>query len=298
MKFLLSILSISLLVSGSKPANITHTTEGVIYYVSSAGTSGRDIYKMAPDGGKIVRITNYKGRGHYPHHNNPKLSPDGTKLVYQNDTDGHDRYAIWVMNADGSQPKRLTQKEGMYPNWSPDGKTIVFTGRRSGVWEILTVSASGGEEALLTENRKSAKKPGWGATCTYSADGTQLLYSYVREKVLYRMDLKSGEVSAISSTNESVTHPIVSPDGKRIAANRKTGEVYKLVTMSTSGTDIQEIVSNVVSYSPPAWSPDGKTLLFAGMVNGNQEIFKVDLETGKETRLTNNNAFDALPAWR
>lgn len=298
MKFLLSILSISLLVSGSRPVDITRTTEGVIYYASSAGTSGRDIYKITPDGGKPVRITNYKGRGHYPHHNSPKLSPDGTRLVYQNDTDGHDRYAIWVMNTDGSQPKRLTQKEGMYPNWSPDGKTIVFTGRRSGVWEILTVSASGGEEVLLTQNRKTAKKPGWGATSTYSADGTRLFYSYVREKVLYRMNLKSGEISAMSSTKESVTHPIVSPDGKRIAANRKTGEGYKLVTMSISGTDIKEIVSNVVSYSPPAWSPDGKALLFTGMVNGNQEIFKVDLETGKETRLTNNSAFDALPTWR
>ncbi|MCE7993619.1 MAG: DUF5050 domain-containing protein [Roseivirga sp.] len=297
MKFFLFILGLSLVLAGNSPTDITHLTEEAIYYASSAGTSGRDIYRISPDGGKPVRITHYKGRGHYPHHNSPKVSPDGTRLVYQNDTDGHDRYAIWVMNSDGSKQQRLTQKEGMYPNWSPDGKTIVFTGRRSGTWEILTVPANGGAEALLTQNHKSAQKPGWGATSTYSADGTQLFYSYVREKVLYQMNLKSGEVSALSSTNESVTHPIVSPDGKRIAANRKTGEGYKLVTMSTSGTDIKEVVSNVVSYSPPAWSPDGKALLFAGMVNGNQELFKVDMETGKETRLTSNNDFDALPTW-
>ncbi|GAB5526636.1 MAG: hypothetical protein Roseis2KO_45080 [Roseivirga sp.] len=201
------------------------------------------------------------------------------------------------MNIDGSDARRLTQKEGMYPNWSPDGKTIVFSGRRKGVWEILTVPAIGGEETLLTQNHKKSEKPGWGANSTFSADGSALFYSHVREKVLYRMNLKTGEVHALSSTNEAITHPVISPDGTRIAANRKTGTGYTLVTMSLTGTDIKEVVSNVVSYSPPAWSPDGKTLLFTGMVNNNQELFKVELATGKETQLTDNNAFDALPTW-
>lgn len=298
MKIFLSILSLALLVLTEDHSNSNHASESAIYYASSSGTSGRDIYRISPEGGKPTRITNYTGRGHYPHFNSPKLSPDGSRIVYQNDTDGHDRYAIWIMNTDGSNPKRLTQNEGLYPNWSPDGMTIVFSGRRKGVWEILTVPAKGGEEVLLTQNSQKDAKPGWGATSTYSADGTQLFYSYVREKVLYRMDLKYREIIQISTSNESVTLPIISPDGSRIAVNRKTGEGYKLVTMSTSGTDIKEIVSNVVSYSPPAWSPDGKTLLFTGMVKGNQEIFKIDLETGKETQLTDNNDYDALPTWR
>lgn len=298
MKVFLSILSLALLVLTEDHTDSKRKFEGTIYYASSSGTSGRDIYRISPEGGKPVRITNYTGRGHYPHHNSPKLSPDGSKIVYQNDTDGHDRYVLWIMNTDGSNPVRLTQNEGLYPNWSPDGSTVVFSGRRNGIWEILTIPAKGGEEVLLTQNHRKATKPGWGANSTYSGDGRQLFYSYVREYVLYRMDLKSGEVTSITSSSESVTHPIISPDGMHIAANRKTGEDYKLVTMSTSGADIKEIVSNVVSYSPPAWSPDGKMLLFTGMVKGNQEIFKIDLETGKETQLTDNNDFDALPTWR
>lgn len=297
MKIALSILSLLMLLPSKVFLDIETSTKELIYYVSSSGSTGRDIYRISPEGGKPVRLTKYSGTGHYPHHNYPKISPDGTRLVYQNDTDSHDRYAIWIMNIDGSGARRLTEKEGMYPNWSPDGKMIVFSGRRKDVWEILTVPSAGGKETLLTQNHKKSKRPGWGANSTFSADGSKLFYLHVREKILYRMDIKSGKVNALSSTNEAITHPVISPDGTRIAANRKTSNGYTLVTMSTTGTDIKEIVSNVVSYSPPAWSPDGKTLLFAGMVNDSQELFKVALETGKETQLTDNNAFDALPTW-
>lgn len=294
---MLSLLLFSLVfLSGTNPEN-TIPTKDYIYYASSSGSSGRDIYRISPDGGKPTRITRYRGRGHYPHHNYPKISPDGTRLVYQNDTDSHDQYAIWVMDTDGSNPVRLTQREGMYPSWSPDGQHIVFSGRRNGIWEILTVSADGGEETMLSQNHKKSKRPGWGANSTFSPDGNYLYYSHVREKILYSLDMKTGEIKAMSSGNEAVTHPVTSPDGRLIAANRKTGNDYKLVTMSTDGTNVREIVSNVVSYSPPAWSPDGKFLIFTGMVNGNQELFKVDIESGKETQLTSNNDFDALPTW-
>ncbi len=292
MKYIISILLLCLVAASN-----TEATKDYIYYASSSGSTGRDIYRISPDGGKPTRITRYRGRGHYPHHNYPKISPDGTRLVYQNDTDRHDQYAIWVMDIDGSNPKRLTQEEGMYPNWSPDGQHIVFSGRRNGIWEILTVSVKGGNETMLSGNHRQSKRPGWGANSSFSADGKYLYYSHVREKILYRMDIASREIKTLSSGTEAVTHPVVSPDGRLIAVNRKTGDDYKLVTMSTDGSHLREIVSNVVSYSPPAWSPDGKALIFTGMVNGNQELFKVDLETGKEVQLTNNNDFDALPTW-
>jgi Tol biopolymer transport system component len=70
-------------------------------------------YKGLTEGGKACR---------------PRFSPDGQKIVYVSDkADG--KGDIWLMNADGSNQQRLTERDETYdyfPSWSPDGKQVVF----------------------------------------------------------------------------------------------------------------------------------------------------------------------------
>jgi len=201
------------------------------------------------------------------------------------------------MNIDGSNQQRITKNEGLFANWSPDGKTIIFSGRRNGVWEIITVPSSSGEESILSNNFKKAKKPGWGAICSYHPNGKSIIYTHVREKVLYAMNLETSEIKQLSPSNHNYINPAFSKDGLIIAVNRKITDSYDLITVSPDGKNKNVIVKNIISYSGPAWSNSGKELLFLGMVNNNQEIFKINLETGEETQLTNNLDFDAMPTW-
>ncbi|MEO9483777.1 MAG: hypothetical protein ABJG47_10045 [Ekhidna sp.] len=265
--------------------------QDVIYFSSSSNSRGRDLYAMTSKKNSHDKLTYQLGSGHYPHFNSPKLSPDGTTLVFQSDPDGHDRYTIWTMKTDGSSLKKITQREGMYPNWSPDGKTIIFSGRRNGIWEILTIPASGGTEQLLTKNYQAGTKPKWGATCSYHPNGKSIIYSYIREKVLYSYNFEDGKSTQLSS-NGSYTHPIYAKDG-RIAVNRKIDESYHLVIIENGEETV--IAKNVISYSAPDWYSNESKLLFVGMVNGNQELFTIDLKTREETQLTKNNDFDAMP---
>lgn len=262
-----------------------------IYFVSESNTNGRDIYALAPNDDKPAKLTSKIGGGHYPHYNNPKLSPDGSTLVFQSDPDGHDRYTIWTMRVDGTNLNKITQGEGLYPNWSPDGKTIVFSGRRNGVWEILTISSSGGTEVVISNNRINGKRPAWGATCSFYPDGKSLIYAYIREKVLYKYDFETGETSRVSQS-DSYTHPVFSKEGL-IAVNRKIDKGYDLVLIENGVETV--IAKSIVSYSAPDWYANDSRLLFVGMVNGNQELFSIDLETKEEKQLTKNNAFDAMP---
>ena len=268
-----------------------------IYYTSELNSSGRDIYKMNSDGTKQIKLTRKHGTGHYPHNNCPKLSPDGTKIAYHSDTDSHDRYAIWTMNIDGSNQKRITEKEGLFAEWSPDGKTLIFSGRRNGVWEILMIPSNGGEESNLSNNFRKAKKPGWGAICSYHPNGKSIVYTHVREKVLYAMDLETNVIKQLSPSNHKYTNPAFSKDGLSIAVIRKISDSYDLITISPDGKNGKVIAKKALSYSRPAWSNSGKELLFVGMVNKNQEIFKINIETGEEIQLTNNSDFDAMPTW-
>lgn len=262
----------------------------VIYFASAQNSNGRDIYALL-NGEQLSKLTTRLGTGHYPHFNGPKLSPDGTTLVLQSDPDGHDRYTIWTMKVDGTNLKRITQKEGLYPNWSPDGKNIVFSGRRNGIWEILTIPSSGGSEKNISNNAELGKRPGWGATCSFHPNGESLVYSYVRENILFSYDFGTEAITQLSS-NGSYTHPVYAKDGT-IAVNRKVDKAYDLILIKDGKEEV--IAETIVSYSAPDWYANDSKILFVGMVNGNQELFTIDLETRQETQLTNNNYFDAMP---
>ena len=63
----------------------------------------------------------------------PVFSPDGKQLVFERTVSGFSKpageQAVFVMGADGSAPRRLTpwaEKDGDNPDWSPDGKWIIF----------------------------------------------------------------------------------------------------------------------------------------------------------------------------
>jgi Tol biopolymer transport system component len=64
----------------------------------------------------------------------PRFSPDGQKIVYvSSQADG--KGDIWMMNPDGSEKIRLTERDDVYdyfPSWSPDGKYIVFCSDKLG----------------------------------------------------------------------------------------------------------------------------------------------------------------------
>jgi TolB protein len=66
---------------------------------------------------QLARLTDDPGDDNWP-----TYSPDGTKIAFFPNRDGTD--GIWVMNADGSDPRRIA--EGGEPNWSPQGDWITF----------------------------------------------------------------------------------------------------------------------------------------------------------------------------
>jgi len=53
------------------------------------------------------------------------FSPDGKRISFH--MQGGGVFHVWVVNVDGTNPKRLTKKGGRWPSWSPDGKKIVYT---------------------------------------------------------------------------------------------------------------------------------------------------------------------------
>ena len=141
-----------------------------------------DIYTMNVDGTDVRRLTTTPG-----YDGGPWWSPDGSQIVYRawHPVDSAltsyqallrerlvrpNRMELWVMNADGSNQRQITQLGGANfgPSWAPGGRQIIFSSNhkqpRSGNFDLFLINLDGsGLEQVTTDasfRRVSDVQPG------------------------------------------------------------------------------------------------------------------------------------------
>lgn len=88
----------------------------------------KEIYRIKLSDESTLRLTSFNQKDIYATDNRyPRYSPDGTKIAFESDAQ------LWVMDADGSNPKQLNSN-GRMPDWSPDGTRTVFIGPEATIW--------------------------------------------------------------------------------------------------------------------------------------------------------------------
>jgi TolB protein len=128
-----------------------------------------EIYTMAPDGSDVARVTSYEGFDLFA-----DWTPDGAELLFRRDRD------LWVANADGTAPHRLTQSEGgdQMAVASPEGGMIATGSGRDGYFAVYLMNADGSEQRSLTPLASGADTTGflngWPA---WSRDGRLFMTS-------------------------------------------------------------------------------------------------------------------------
>jgi TolB protein len=134
--------------------------------LSFAPDGSRVIFSMAANNGIQVHSVNTAGQDKKlltasGLNQWPTFSPDGKRIAFGSDRDGN--YEIYVMDANGDNPRRLTENAAMdfRPAWSPDGKRLAFTSNRDGNYEIYVMRADGSAVRRVTNNPERDDYASW-----------------------------------------------------------------------------------------------------------------------------------------
>ncbi len=152
-----------------------------------------EIYEMNIDGSDVKRLTNFEGWDTFP-----SYSPNREKILWRRiitDSISNIGYnsEIFLMNSNGTNITNLTNHKSFdgYPDWSPDGKQIVFTSNRHGSLQLFVMQLDGSDVQQITSraNLEISSRPDW------SSDGRHIVYNKTTENgtSIHTMDVQPGK---------------------------------------------------------------------------------------------------------
>ncbi len=225
-------------------------------------------------------------------HRHPTWSPDGLALAY---TDGRD---LWVVEPGLGAPRRLTTDRAvdLDPEWSADGRWVLFSSYRGGTLALWKVAATGGDPVRLTVGTGPEVEPG------VSRDGSRLVYSTSLDSFdIELFNLRTGERGAVHGAYDE-SAAALSPDGSALAyAGSGRGTPDRLWLQPLQGLQparpARPLTQLPGRVNTPAFSPDGLWIAFKRELEDRREIWILPSKGGAPARFSDGAGDDLHPAW-
>jgi dipeptidyl aminopeptidase/acylaminoacyl peptidase len=173
----------------------------------------------------------------------PAWSPDSRTLAIFSSAGQGEQRQLWIMKADGSDPKKITNLKGYAarPRWSHDGKQIAF----------LYIEGAGGGGPLMA-----------------APTTTGVIDTAIHNQRIAVLDVASGRLRQVSPENLHIYDYDWSPDNKMFVVTAAPGPgdnnwwIAQIYTIDIAKINVTSIYKPSLQVAVPRWSPDGKSVAF------------------------------------
>ena len=238
------------------------------------------------------------------------------------------RDTVWVQPTAGGDPLRMSSVDSSAssPAWSPDGRYLaVLSDRKDETTQVWLFDRRGGDAQQLTEFKQGVDSYEWAPdgrsmllvvedptpadldeeTRTnprpYVIDRLQFKEDYVGYLDRYRthvhvVDIGNRKTRQITSGDFDDSEPAWAPDGRRIAfvSNRtqtpdRNRNTDLWIVDTENGDELRQLTTRETADASPAWSPDGKSIVYTSTTTGGltsyaiPQLTVIDVESGESS---------------
>ena len=295
---------------------------------------GGEIWLIRLDGRLVRRIT----RNKY-HEEHPRFSPDGTRIAFVRNTGGVDigegldrrRNEIFIYDLRTGAETRLTKNsvEDGYPEWSYDGRNVLFFSRRkhpenrATLWIMASDGSHPRQITHLLSGDLSHTDPVWAPDGIWLAFVSQLEKNGMRFSRIEKIRVDGAQRTVVSSGGKFLSlsgkrkgellgdvDPTFSPDGAMIWSARRLGGGRSHLFAYGAGDyyggkaeiDMNWTVHPGAVEGTPKFSPDGRRLVlsrsFSKAGNRTRQLVLTDPQSSFRRHLTSRMSWDVWdPSW-
>ncbi len=220
-----------------------------------------------------------------------------TEIAFISDRTGERE--LYVMSADGrdQRPATASGTLKMFPEWTPDGQSVLYTNYAGGQPGFAITSRSPDVEPGPILSQLLPGMPKYRGRFDPSGTELAMVSSADGAAEIYRVRRQGSQTTRLTNHPAIDISPSWSPDGRQIVFCSDRSGSPQLYIMDRDGGGLRRLTYTGAYNASPVWSPDGRWIAYETRVRGQFDLWLIDPSGQVNFPIVQHSRSDEGPTW-